>query len=386
MKISFIVTSYNIADYIERCLKSVSAVAKAGDEIIIIDDGSTDATCDMIKAFVSSVVEGANVDVKPVFLGQNTVGGVGIAGNIGLEMAQRDCVFFVDGDDWIDSTGFEAARREFRFSRADILIANYKEFDEKNTAYKDPADERRWCRLRPQATGIDSQLQALKMIAVPWRKFYRREFLEIHNLRFPEGDFFFEDNPFHWAVCLKAKTIAYLDVVLCYHRVNRPGQTMASTGSELKAFFEHYETIQGYLVSDSQDALKKQAISWLLSNMSWHFQKLQPKVVAFYLQRAEGVLGQMSTHLLADVIEGEYRETQIDLYVQLLLQRGWGAAFEYFVFEKQRQESMELERTVSLRCAQMQSILCDIKSDISILRNVEEYAMIKEEQKDLLLS
>jgi len=127
------------------------------------------------------------------------------------------------------------------------------------------------------------------MIAVPWRKFYRADFLRAHRLRFPEGDFFFEDNPFHWEVCLAAGSIAFHDRMLCQHRINRPGQTMASTGTELSAFFTHYDTIRASLrttLPKEAAGLEVAALTWLLNNMSWHVDRLRPGAFWPYAARA----------------------------------------------------------------------------------------------------
>lgn len=287
--ISFIITTYNIDPYIEKCLKSVAAVARKGDEVIIVDDGSTDETCAMVKAFLDGGNFSDLVEVKPFFLGANTIGGVGIGGNIGLAEATRRTVFFVDGDDWIDADGFNEARAHWEKHPKDIMFTNYLEFDQKNHAYKSPADAKRWAPLFSLQGFEETQLKALGLIAVPWRKFYRRDFLEKHKIRYPEGDFFFEDNPFHWDVCLKAETIGFFDSVTCYHRVNRPGQTMASTGAELAAFFTHFCTIQDKL-SSGQTVLHGALARWLLNNMTWHVGRLSEGAYYSYAQAASKAL------------------------------------------------------------------------------------------------
>ncbi|MFN3527335.1 MAG: glycosyltransferase family 2 protein, partial [Paracoccus sp. (in: a-proteobacteria)] len=108
MAISFIVTTYNIAPYLPQCLNSLAEVALDGDQIILIDDGSTDDSAAIISHFAARPPAG--VDVKRILLGTNTIGGVGIGANIGLAEATRETVFFVDGDDWIDADGFRRAR------------------------------------------------------------------------------------------------------------------------------------------------------------------------------------------------------------------------------------------------------------------------------------
>lgn len=253
MTISFVITTYNVAPYVEQCLSSVAEIAEAGDQVIIVDDGSDDGTVELIAAFADANSFAQGVEFSPIYLGSNTMGGVGIGANIGLQEATRETVFFVDGDDWIDPDGFRRARTRWTFSSCDILIANYLEFDQTKSVTKVSADHNRWHSLVHGDSPELNREQALRMIAVPWRKFYRRALLSDHNLRFPEGDFFFEDNPFHWAVCLAARTISFIDVTICYHRINRPGQTMASKGDELAAFFVHFQTIRSSLPPGNAD-------------------------------------------------------------------------------------------------------------------------------------
>ncbi len=369
MNISFIITTYNIEAYIGRCLESVLEVATAGDEIIVVDDGSSDST----PQIVTDVLEGENcpdrVEIQTLFLGENTMGGVGIAGNIGMDKATKDCVFFVDGDDWLDAEGFRYARKRFSQGKHDILIANYQEYDEAKNAYKAPADEWRWSRLSSGAEPQLRQLQALRLIAVPWRKFYQRSFLEQYRLRFPEGDFFFEDNPFHWNVCLHTDKIDFLDVTLCYHRVNRPGQTMASTGAELAAFFDHFQTIQGYLTAETPADFRTQSIAWVLGNMSWHLARLQPEAAPQYFRKAEAAC--------VDFVEADLPKEMVNseasLYAILLQERGWGAALDYFLAQHNRKELRRIYRSIADVKNMVREQVHPIRSAVVALRNTTIY-------------
>lgn len=381
MKISFIVTSYNIETYIDRCLRSVLEVARLGDEIIVVDDGSSDDTPAVVKACLADAPQG--VEKRPVFLGQNTMGGVGIAGNIGLDMAARDGVFFVDGDDWLDVDGFNAARAAFERGDCDILIANYQEFDEANAVFKAPADEGRWCHITGQAQGEALQLQALAFIAVPWRKFYRRAFLNANGLRFPEGDFFFEDNPFHWQVCLKARQITFFDTTLCYHRINRPGQTMASTGIELIAFLDHFETILGYLQPDMAVSFHRQAVNWLLSNMSWHLQRLRPQAAPYYFRRAAEVLAAAEPEEAVSAELDAFMGTQAGLYAMMLLERGWGAALEYFLADFNRRDMDRLRQELrELKEDLLQQLSAGSNAAVA-MRNIMQYESLHDAYHDV---
>lgn len=302
MRISFIITTYNIESYIKQCLDSLRDCVQGGDQIIIIDDGSTDSTPDIIRDEIATNNFGEDIEVKEVFLGVNTIGGVGIAGNIGIDLASREAIFFVDGDDFIDVEGFNRARTTFESSSSDIMLCNYMEYDEKNGAQKHPADDQKWNNINHQWDIEHRRLKALDLIAVPWRKFYLSEILKA-GIRFPEGDFFFEDNPFHWRVCRAANSITFFNETICHHRVNRPGQTMTSTGSELQAFFTHFETIF-FEIPERDDSHRNLACRWLLNNMSWHLNKLKPEARWGYAKAASKTLS-----LIPDPIwSGELQE------------------------------------------------------------------------------
>lgn len=295
MILSFIVTTFDVLPYLDRCLASLAACARPGDRVIVVDDGSGDGTAERIETLLAESGFAPGVVLQPILLGANTMGGVGIAGNTGLHAALSDpaceAVFFVDGDDWLVPKGFRLCRSAFEAAQNDILVANYAEYNEAEDSYRRPADTALWAQV-PRLPAGDTEAArtlALKMIAVPWRKFYRADFLRAHKLRFPEGDFFFEDNPFHWEVCLKAETIGFFSHGLCLHRFNRPGQTMGSTGLELTAFFTHYDNIRAMVRAarpNGDPELKAAALTWLLNNMSWHVNRLEEDAFGPYATRA----------------------------------------------------------------------------------------------------
>ena len=300
MTISFIITTFNIRDYVVTCLDSVARVARGGDEVIVVDDGSDDGTVEAIRSFAEQTGFPADVSFRPVYLGTNTMGGVGIGANIGMAEATRDTIFFVDGDDWIQPEGFQRARAHWAMHPTDILFTNYLEYDQQGDATRHPADAQRWAPLTNGLPLDESRRLGLELIAVPWRKFYRRDFLLRNNLRFPEGDFFFEDNPFHWAVCLAAGSIGFVNAVTCFHRINRPGQTMASTGIELTAFFTHFDTILNGLSRKDRDGILG-ACRWLLNNMMWHVERLAAGARHPYAQAASRALQRIPKDLWPSV-------------------------------------------------------------------------------------
>ena len=88
---------YNVARYLERGLTSFDDARLEGlVELIVVDDGSTDATASIAQAFVERRPQVFRLISKPN-------GGHGSAVNTGLAQARGTYFRVVDGDDWVDT-------------------------------------------------------------------------------------------------------------------------------------------------------------------------------------------------------------------------------------------------------------------------------------------
>ena len=86
--VSIIIPVYNIQDYIAEAIKSVLNQTRHADELIIIDDGSTDRTGEIVKSFGDAVT----------YIAQTNTGAA-VARNRGIEFSHGDWIAFLDGDD-----------------------------------------------------------------------------------------------------------------------------------------------------------------------------------------------------------------------------------------------------------------------------------------------
>lgn len=91
--INIIVPVYNTATYLPQCLDSLVNQTYRDIEIICVNDGSTDNSPDILKAY-------AERDSRILVIHQENLGLSG-ARNKGLESARGEWVMFVDSDDWI---------------------------------------------------------------------------------------------------------------------------------------------------------------------------------------------------------------------------------------------------------------------------------------------
>lgn len=95
MKLSIVVTAYNVQDYIERCLSSIKPLLQLDFELIIVDDGSVGSTPLIIDDFI------LDCPLRKIRLIRKPNGGLSSARNAGLKAVTGDYVIFVDGDDYI---------------------------------------------------------------------------------------------------------------------------------------------------------------------------------------------------------------------------------------------------------------------------------------------
>lgn len=111
-KVSVIVPVYNGKKYINKCINSILRQTFKDIEIILVDDGSTDNTFDILREYEKKF---PNVKVIPSI---NL--GAGGARNIGLDASQSEYILFVDADDFLREDMIEVLYKNAVSNDADI--------------------------------------------------------------------------------------------------------------------------------------------------------------------------------------------------------------------------------------------------------------------------
>lgn len=267
-KLSIIVTAYNIEKYIRQSLDSVLSQTLRDIEVIVVDDGSTDGTASIIHEYSE-----IDTRIKKILFEKNTIGGVATAANAGMDAATGDFIGFADGDDLYHPSMFARLYDAAVAHDADLAMCGYSLLDEETGRLNDPADVDRWAPY-PNETALDlddtTKREMLAFVSVPWRKIYRRDLVERIDLRFPVGDYFFEDNPFHWASIIGGERIVLIPEKLCQHRVARAGQTMATVDSRLLRIFRHHDNIKVWLrLHGYEQRYGNDLLRWTANQLSW---------------------------------------------------------------------------------------------------------------------
>lgn len=114
-KISVIIPCYNVEKYLKRCVESVVNQTYRELEIILVDDGSTDATGELCDRLLETDSRIRVVHKKN--------GGLSDARNAGINVAQGDFYSFIDGDDYLESDAYDAMISEMKNPDVSLVSA-----------------------------------------------------------------------------------------------------------------------------------------------------------------------------------------------------------------------------------------------------------------------
>ncbi|HBR3201342.1 TPA: glycosyltransferase family 2 protein, partial [Klebsiella pneumoniae] len=120
MKISFVIPAYNAEGYIHECISSILNQGEDGFEIIVINDGSTDRTEEILNQIKSQTTK----------LTFHTIdnSGQSIARNLGVQYAKGEYIFFIDADDLISPKTIKKLHDIIENECADIVFFNGSAF------------------------------------------------------------------------------------------------------------------------------------------------------------------------------------------------------------------------------------------------------------------
>ena len=119
MKVSVIIPVYNAEKYLERCLRAILGQTHKDLEIILINDGSTDRSGDIIRSF----------DDDRIVVIEKKNGGVSAARNDGLRRVSGTSVVFVDADDYPEPDYVEKMADAMDRHSCDLVVCGYRYID-----------------------------------------------------------------------------------------------------------------------------------------------------------------------------------------------------------------------------------------------------------------
>jgi CDP-glycerol glycerophosphotransferase len=210
--ISVIVPIYNVEDYIAECLDSVAAQTLDDLEVVMVDDGSTDGSARIARAFAAG-------DRRFRLLSQPNRG-LSSARNTGIEAATGDFLAFLDSDDLLPPNAYELLLRALEQTGSDFASGNVLRRNSWGTSQAlFLAETFATTRLGTHVT----EFPPLLADRTAWNKLWRRAFWDEHAGRFPEG-VVHEDIPVVLPAHFKARSVDVIAEPVYLYRSRDDGQ------------------------------------------------------------------------------------------------------------------------------------------------------------------
>lgn len=203
MKLSVIVPAFNAGKYIGNCIDSIEAskLPKSEFEIIVVNDGSTDNTSEIIA---SKMQEYPNIQLV-----ETNDEGVSVARNRGMEKALGEYIAFVDADDIVTSKMFSLFLGEATESKADIVGGGFFIWSSTEDIPEQRSDGNIFdAEIKKSVYNSDDYIKeeiVENHNSRCWSKIYNRKCLE--GLKFKEGLTIGEDMLFLTQAVKKANNI-----------------------------------------------------------------------------------------------------------------------------------------------------------------------------------
>ena len=230
--ISLIIPIYNGSKYIIRCLESIKNQTYQEFEIILINDGSTDNSLQLIQNYKEKYKEKLDINIH-----NQKNSGIAISSNNGILYSKGNYIVFLDQDDYIDKDFLEILFEKIHRDNLDIVVTGYRRVT------IDGKVERRVPILYDDEWG--------KFLNVaPWGKIYRKSFILDNKLFFLNvikgEDVYFTVNSY--VLTKKIVTLPYIG----YNWVDNISSVSNTLHTEIKnensimpLFFELKKSLQG---------------------------------------------------------------------------------------------------------------------------------------------
>lgn len=234
-KVSILVAAYNVEETISQTIQSILGQTYDNMEIIVVNDGSTDNTEDVLKIFMGDILV-INKDNQ----------GLGSARNSGLEKATGDFVMFMDGDDYFTYQNVvEDLVNLAEKDNADLVVADFNYVDLNGKVLS--------------KRKVQSEIES--MYSGAWNKMYSR--ILWNDKRFPEN-ILYEDSGIIMSIGLSANKISVFQKPIYSYR-----QDEGTITQSLDSPDRHLDSIKGFdpyinMVSQlKDDQTKKSAIHYM---------------------------------------------------------------------------------------------------------------------------
>ena len=244
--VSIVVPIYNAEQYLRRCVDSILNQEYTDFELLLVNDGSTDASGDICEEY-------GDQDPRVIVIQKENTG-VSDSRNRALDRARGKYLQFLDSDDWITPDATRLFVRAAEEYGCDMVISDfYRVVGERLSTKGDIEEEGVLTREEFAAHMMENPADFY--YGVLWNKLYRRDIVEDHNLRMDTDINWCEDFMFNLEYIRYAKVFYALHAPIYYY-VKRKG-SLASQGINISKtvkmklnVFEYYNNFYKHVLEE----------------------------------------------------------------------------------------------------------------------------------------
>lgn len=281
-KVSVIMPSLNVGNYIEKCIQSVINQSLKDIEIICIDAGSTDGTLEIINKY--------SKNDNRINLIETDKKSYGYQVNLGIGAANGEYIGIVETDDFIDKNMYETLYNLTNNSYTDISKVNFYHYydeDPKNISFRVDKSKK---GLPKQEFTMFEYPNILNGHPCIWAAIYKKSFLIENNIKFMEvSGGGWVDNPFLFETFICAKSITFSKEPLYYYRELNPD---SSTNSLTDLTLPMRRMLDIFDVLDKYSCHDKNILAAFYIRIFWHVRDITSNYnikkqddVLFYLSK-----------------------------------------------------------------------------------------------------
>ena len=261
-KVSIIVPTYNVENYLRECMDSIVGQTLKDIEIICINDGSTDGSLEILKNYAAKDPRIVIVDKKNE--------GYGVGMNIGLERASGEYIGIVEPDDFVPANMYEDLYNVAKKNNLDFVKADFYRFKRSSNGNMDlvynhlSKNEEDYNVVFNPSTDPKTLLYIMNT----WSGIYRRAFLEEYHIRHNETPgASFQDNGFFWQTFIYAKRAMIINKPYYMNRRDNPNSSVHNP-DKVYCMNKEYDFIREILMQDKKIWNRFKYIYWVkkLSN------------------------------------------------------------------------------------------------------------------------
>lgn len=228
-KVSVIVPVYNVEEYLERCLDSLVNQTLKDIEIIIVNDGSTDGSKEIIQEYINKY--------KNIVYLEKKNGGLSSARNYGIPYAKGEYIGFVDSDDYVELTMYEKMYNKAVEEKSDMVECDF--------IWEYPNKKRE--DIGKIYSGKKEAIVEARVVA--WNKIIKKDIIEKNKITFPEG-LRYEDIEFFYKLVPHLNKISFVKEAFV-HYIQRES-SIANTQNERNGeIFKIWENVLNYYIENN---------------------------------------------------------------------------------------------------------------------------------------